>query len=126
MDNRTILLIDDDEGLLQLHQLALRIKTDFNIRTAATGQAALDQIKGMEPALVILDLMMPDIDGVELCRYMRTQPGLSRTPIVILTGLDDASAHERAREAGANAIWLKPLTPSELVSQINQVLDRHA
>jgi two-component system phosphate regulon response regulator PhoB len=119
----TILLVDDDVGLLKLHQLALKGKTDFTVLTAATGQAALDQVNVVTPDMVILDWMMPDLSGAEICRRMRAQGALRTVPIAVLTGLSDPAAHTAAREAGATAIWLKPLTPSELIARIKQVLN---
>ncbi len=124
MSNETVLLVDDDAGLLQLHQLALKGKTDYIVLTAATGQAALDKVKTVTPDIVILDLMMPDMSGTEICRRMRTQAELRNTPIAVLTGLSDLTAHEAALAAGATAIWIKPLTPSELIARIGYVLDR--
>jgi DNA-binding response OmpR family regulator len=122
MAHDTILLVDDDEGLLRLHQLALKIKSDLEVQVALTGQAALELIQRWRPDLVILDLMMPDMSGVEICRRIRARPDFVAIPIVILTGLSDPVAHLEARQAGANDIWLKPITPSELGARIRQLL----
>jgi DNA-binding response OmpR family regulator len=124
MAHETILLVDDDEGLLRLHQLALKIKSDLEVQVALTGQAALELIQRWRPDLVILDLMMPDMSGVEICRRIRARPDFVAIPIVILTGLSDPVAHLEARQAGANDIWLKPITPSELGARIRQLLNQ--
>ncbi len=123
MANETVLLIDDDVGLLQLHRLALKGKTDYAVLTSATGQTALDQLEVVTPDIVILDLMMPDMSGTEICRRIRAQTRLRSTPIAVLTGLSDTTAHAAVREAGATAIWIKPLTPSELIARIKQLLN---
>jgi two-component system phosphate regulon response regulator PhoB len=119
----TILLVDDDESLLRLHQLALKSKIDLEIRVALTGQAAIEQINNQRPALVILDLMMPDMSGVEICRWLRARSDFATIPIVMLTGLSDPAAHLAARQAGANDVWLKPIAPSELVARIGHLLN---
>lgn len=124
MSQETILLVDDDAGLLQLHQLALKHRTGFEIRVALTGPAAIEQINSQQPALVILDLMMPEMSGIDVCRWIRAQPAFAAIPVVMLTGLADPAAHLEARQAGANDIWLKPITPSELGARIRQLLNR--
>ena len=118
----TILLVDDDEGLLRLHQLVLKNRAGFDVQVAASGQAALEQISRRQPDLVILDLMMPDMGGIEICCWMRARPELAAIPIVILTGLSDEAAHRTALESGANAVWLKPLALSDLTTRIIQIL----
>lgn len=122
MAPETILFVDDDAGLLRLHQLVLKGKVGCDICVAQTGQDAIEQIKRQRPALVILDLMMPEMNGIEVCRWIRAQPELAAIPVVILTGLDDKAVHLTARESGANAIWQKPLAPSELKARISQIL----
>jgi DNA-binding response OmpR family regulator len=122
MAQEMILLVDDDAGLLQLHQLALKSRTGFEIQVALTGPAAIEQINSRQPALVIVDLMMPEMSGIDVCRWIRAQPAFAAIPVVMLTGLVDPAAHLEARQAGANDVWLKPMTPSELGARIRQLL----
>ncbi|MBI5567535.1 MAG: response regulator, partial [Chloroflexi bacterium] len=84
--------------------------------------AAIEQINSQRPDLVILDLMMPDMSGIDVCRWIRAQPAFAAIPVVMLTGLVDPDAHQAARLAGANDVWLKPMTPSELGARIRQLL----
>lgn len=122
MTRKTVLLVDDDESLLRLHQLALTTKPDLEVRVAPSGHAALDLLNDWRPDLVILDLMMPDMSGVEVCRRLRAQPTLATVPVVMLTGLSDSTGQAAARQAGANDVWLKPITPAELRARIGQLL----
>jgi len=124
MAQETILLVDDDEGLLRLHQLALKTRASFDVQVALSGQAALELIEHWRPKLVVLDLMMPDMSGVEICRRMRVRSDFAAIPIVILTGLTDLAVHQEARQAGANDVWLKPIAPSELGTRIRQLLNQ--
>ncbi len=125
MEQVSILFVDDDEGLLTLHRLVLKTKSEFDVRTALTGQLAIEQARQHRPDLVILDLMLPDMSGIEVCQYMRAQPAWANMPIVVLTGLGTPEARQSALGAGANEVWLKPLTPSELVAKIRHVLEQY-
>jgi DNA-binding response OmpR family regulator len=122
MTVKTVLLVDDDESLLRLHQLALTMKSDLEVRVAQSGRAALDLLNDWRPDLVILDLMMPDMNGLEVCRRLRAQPALATVPVVMLTGLSDSAGQAAARQAGASDVWLKPMTPAELRTRIGQLL----
>jgi DNA-binding response OmpR family regulator len=124
MAHETILLVDDDEGLLRLHQLVLKTRASFDVQVALSGQAALELLERGRPDLVILDLMMPDMSGVEICRRMRARSDFAAIPIVILTGLTDRAVHQEAKQAGANDVWLKPITPSDLGARIRQLLNQ--
>lgn len=124
MAHETILLVDDDEGLLRLHQLVLKTRASFDVQVARSGQAALELLERGHPDLVILDLMMPDMSGVEICHRIRARSDFVAIPIVILTGLTDPAVHQEARQAGANDVWLKPITPSDLGARIRQLLNQ--
>jgi two-component system phosphate regulon response regulator PhoB len=124
MAQETILLVDDDEGLLRLHQLALKARANFDVQVALSGQTALELLERGRPDLVILDLMMPGMSGIDVCRWIRAQPAFATIPVVMLTGLVDPDAHLEARQAGANDVWLKPIAPSELGTRIRQLLNQ--
>ena len=124
MAQETILLVDDDEGLLRLHQLALKARANFDVQVALSGQTALELLERWRPDLVILDLMMPGMSGIDVCRWIRAQPAFATIPVVMLTGLVDPDVHLEARQAGANDVWLKPIAPSELGTRIRQLLNQ--
>ena len=124
MAQETILLVDDDEGLLRLHQLALKARANFDVQVALSGQTALELLERGRPDLVILDLMMPGMSGIDVCRWIRAQPAFATIPVVMLTGLVDPDVHLEARQAGANDVWLKPIAPSELGTRIRQLLNQ--
>jgi DNA-binding response OmpR family regulator len=126
MAQPTILLVDDDENILVLYRLALKSRPEWNIYSATDGQNALAQASKCRPSLVVLDVMLPDMDGIQVCRYLRDQAYMAEVPIVMLSARDDNSTLQAARTAGANDYWIKPLSPSELVRKIGQLLNGHS
>ncbi len=117
-----ILLVDDDPILRSV--LARRLTREgFEVRAAATGDAALAALERGWPALVIVDLMMPGMDGFELCRRIKRLVDL---PIVVLSAVDASEAKVRALEQYAEDYITKPFDPDELVARVQRVLHRTA
>ena len=110
MGGQTLLAVDDDPGLRLLAEAAFRAE-GLQVALAATGEEALEVLSGpgAQPSVILLDILMPGIDGFETCRRIRDLPGHGNTPIVMLTGIDDVSAVERAYEAGAWDFTSKPI-----------------
>ncbi|EFX61555.1 hypothetical protein DAPPUDRAFT_338992, partial [Daphnia pulex] len=90
-----VLLVDDDEVNLVLTAAALR-ERGFEVTESASGEAALGLIAHMSPDLIVLDAMMPELDGFETCTRLREFPGFESTPVLMLTGLDDDASINRA------------------------------
>ncbi len=115
-----ILLIEDDPAMVSLVSLGLRYE-GFAVRAAASGTEGLRAATEDEPDLVILDLMLPGLDGLEVCRRLRQR---SDTPILILTARDDVHERVAGLEAGADDYLVKPFDFSELAARVRARLRR--
>jgi len=118
----TILVVEDETSIASFVAAYLR-NAGYAVKTAATAQAALIQLAGDAPALVILDLNLPDGDGVELCRRIRKT---SDVPILMLTARDEDIDKIIGLEVGADDYMTKPFNPRELVARVKSILRRAA
>jgi CheY-like chemotaxis protein len=116
-----ILCIDDDKLLLGLVATALQ-PHNFQTLTAIDGPSGIALAKRERPDLILLDIMMPDMDGFEVCRRMRADPDLHDTPIIILTALVDPKLNLKGFQAGANLAIQKPFDPKKLIDTIKTAL----
>lgn len=120
MSGHKILLVDDEPHIVELAQMYLK-KEGFAVQSAPDGEEALRMIEQVRPDLVVLDLMLPKIDGWEVCRRVRAESDL---PIIMLTARDDAVDKIVGLELGADAYLTKPFNPRELVAWVKAVLRR--
>ena len=118
-----ILVIDDEPDLLELVRVNLH-QAGYRVETAESGRRGLEQMRRSKPDLVILDLMLPDISGTELCRQVRADSELARTPIIMLTAKADEVDRVVGFELGADDYVTKPFSPRELVLRVGAVLRR--
>jgi len=118
-----ILVIDDDPDIQRLVTYNLRL-AGFETSTADTGRKALELLTAHPPDLVVLDLMLPDIDGNEVCRRIRQTSSLRRVPIVMLTARGEEIDRVLGFELGADDYVTKPFSPRELVLRIRSILRR--
>ncbi|MBT3337111.1 MAG: response regulator transcription factor [Anaerolineae bacterium] len=118
-----ILLVDDEPSIVQLAQLYLE-REGFRIVSAGDGQAALDAVASQRPALVVLDVMLPEVDGFEVCRRLRAQD--DPVAILMLTARDDDIDKIIGLELGADDYLTKPFNPRELVARVKAILRRDA
>jgi len=116
----TILVADDDPGVRAVVTQALQIN-GFSVVTCGDGVSALDLCIEVEPALAILDVLMPKMDGISVCRALRSR---SDVPIMMLTGLEDESDAARSLAAGADDYVRKPFGMDELVARVRALLRR--
>ena len=115
-----VLLVDDDPTLLNV--LSRRVaRAGFEVSTAPSGSAALKALEGSWPALLVVDLMMPGMDGFELCRRVKQ---LADLPIIVLSAVDASEAKVSALELYAEDYVTKPFDPDELIARIQRVLRR--
>ncbi len=119
----TILCIDDDRIVLSYCSDALE-RQGFRTLIASDGLSGIEMAKKDRPDLILLDVMMPDMTGLEVCRRLRAEPGLRDTPIILLTASDDPDLALKGREAGATSSMRKPWGSGNIVSAIEQVLGR--
>ncbi len=123
----SLLLIEDDQRLAHMVSEYLS-QSGFEVTLAANGQLGLDKVSShTPPSLVILDLMLPDIDGLEVCRRIRALPvPQAHTPVLMLTAKGDPMDRIVGLELGADDYIPKPFEPRELLARIRAVLRRHA
>ena len=120
MPKETVLLVDDERNIVDLAQMYLE-QEGFRVEAAYDGQSALDKVKSLQPALVVLDLMLPVVDGWEVCRRVRSG---SDVPIIMLTARDDDVDKIVGLELGADDYLTKPFNPRELVARVKAILRR--
>ncbi len=115
-----ILVVDDEPNIVELARLYLR-NEGFEVESAENGREALDKARALKPKLILLDIMMPEIDGIEVCRTLRKE---SDTPIVMLTARGDDVDKIVGLELGADDYITKPFNPREMVARVKAVLRR--
>ena len=120
---REVLVVEDEPDIRRLVVLHLE-RDGFRCRTAATGTDALREVKTAVPDLVVLDLMLPELDGLEVCRRLRRDPGTVSVPIIMLTAKSDEVDRIVGLEIGADDYVGKPFSPKELVARVRAVLRR--
>ena len=116
-----ILAIDDDTAMTELLTLLLQ-SHDFEIITANSGREGIELVQEIRPDIILLDLMMPDMDGWETCKKIRE---FSNTPIVVLSALNNPGMVASALDAGADDYLIKPVPSSLLVAHIKNLTRRH-
>jgi pilus assembly protein CpaE len=119
----TIYIVDDNELNLKVISVALK-SVGYEVFMAQSGAAALENIGSVNPSLAILDVMMPDMDGYELCRRLRARPDTAKIPIIILTALTALDERLKAFDAGADDFIAKPFQPQELQARVKVLLRR--
>jgi phosphate regulon transcriptional regulator PhoB len=122
MDNR-ILIVDDEPDIVDLVSYNLK-KDGFRVTTASDGEEALHKIRKDKFDLVVLDLMLPGMQGVELCRIIRNEPRTAGTPIIMLTARGEEVDRVIGLESGADDYMTKPFSARELIARIKAVLRR--
>jgi two-component system alkaline phosphatase synthesis response regulator PhoP len=123
MAGETILVVDDEANIVELAALYLE-QEGFLVRSASDGSTALEMIARQPPALMVLDLMLPEVDGWEVCRRVRSGKAAPDLPIVMLTARDDDVDKIVGLELGADDYVTKPFNPRELVARVKAILRR--
>ena len=119
---QTVLVVEDEASIASFVSLYLK-NAGYAVRTAATGGEALTQVAADQPALIVLDLNLPDIDGIEVCRRLRKNADV---PILMLTARDEDVDKIIGLEVGADDYLTKPFNPRELVARVKSILRRAA
>ena len=120
---REILVVEDEPDIRSLVVLHLE-RDGFRCRTAGTGAEAILETRARVPDLVVLDLMLPGLDGLEVCRQLRANPRTAAIPVVMLTAKTDEIDRVVGLELGADDYVTKPFSPKELVARVRAVLRR--
>lgn len=119
-----ILIVDDEPDILELIEYNLK-KEGYQVYTATNGQEGVAQAKKHLPDLIILDVMMPRMDGIEACRIMRAMPEFKNTFMVFLTARSEEYSEIAGFNVGADDYIAKPIKPRSLISRINAILRRN-
>lgn len=122
-NQKKILIVEDEKDILHLVKLYLE-KEGFRTVTAATGTEALAQVKAERPDLVVLDLMLPEVDGLEVCKRIRSAPETAMLPIIMLTAKAEESDTVIGLELGADDYVTKPFSPKALVARVKALFRR--
>jgi two-component system alkaline phosphatase synthesis response regulator PhoP len=122
--NQKILIVDDEPDILELVEYNLK-KEGYQVFTASNGQEGIALAKKVHPDLIVLDIMMPKMDGIEACRLMRAIPEFKSTFMVFLTARSEEYSEIAGFNVGADDYIAKPIKPRALVSRINAILRRN-
>lgn len=122
---KKILIADDEPDILEIISFNLR-NEGYETHTARDGNEALEVARQVKPDLIILDVMMPNKNGMEVCRILRGQQDFQQTLIIFLTALNDELSHVKGLEYGADDYLTKPVSPKILVSKVNSLFRRVA
>lgn len=120
---KKILIADDEPDILEIIQFNLQAE-GYEVITAKNGDEAIEKSKKHQPDLIILDIMMPGKNGIEVCNILRMQPAFKDTLIVFLSALSDEGTEIRGLETGADDYLTKPISPKILLSKINALFRR--
>jgi DNA-binding response OmpR family regulator len=117
---RKLLIVDDEEGVRSLVRMTLE-SDNYEILEARRAEEALKLVREHRPDLVLLDVMLPDISGVEVCRTLKADPDTASVTIVMLTAKAQSSDLEEAEDAGADGYFTKPFSPVALLRRVDKI-----
>ena len=121
---KKVMLADDEEELLALVSATLEGSEGFKILLAQDGAEALEMARREKPDLLFLDVMMPKLNGYEVCRELKKDPATASITIIMLTALAQDSERIKAMEAGADGYLTKPFSPTALLNKVEEILEK--
>lgn len=122
MSDKIIILVIDDEIISRYTIEALLESKDYTLVFAENGKQGLEKADAMTPDLILLDVMMPDMNGFQVCRHLRADSRFKNIPVIMVTGWDDPIARSRCLSIGATDIICKPFNRKELLTLIEKLL----
>lgn len=125
MDERIALVVDDDPDIRAMVSIKLRA-AGYEVHEEADGEGGLAAIRELAPSVVLLDWMMPRMNGLEVLQHVRSDPSIATTPVILLTARAQEDAVERGFAAGADDYVIKPFSPRELMSRVEGIQARMA
>lgn len=120
-DRRRVLIVDDDTDLINVMRIYFQ-RSGFEAKTADSGRTALKLFDSFKPNAIILDILMPRMDGTKVCEAIRIDKGNLTVPIIVLTGFHKEKTKEEILEAGANLYLTKPIDISKLIKHIRDLM----
>lgn len=121
--NKRVLLVDDSETAIQFERMLLR-HMGLEIAAAKSGKLALQEIAARRPDLVLLDMVMPDMDGMETLRHLKGNPETKTIPVIVVTTKGDPELVTQALEAGCDEYVTRPVDKAELLAKLKRVLSQ--
>jgi CheY-like chemotaxis protein len=119
----TILFVDDEPNTVNVVKLLIELdRPEWIFHSAYDGEHALELVAQTPIDFVLLDISMPGMDGIEVCKRLRQMPNTVQTPIVMLTALDTPQRREQSKAVGATDFWVKPFKPTTLVKDIAKII----
>jgi CheY-like chemotaxis protein len=119
--SKQIMVVDDEVQILTLMDVTLQ-RRGYSVVKARNALTALAMLDSLTPDLFILDIMMPGMDGIELCRVIRSRPQTAQTPVLIVSALNDPAMIKRGLDAGANDYLQKPAPQFDLVTKVRELV----
>lgn len=121
-----VMHVEDDESIRAVAEIALTDVAGFTLLSCDSGQSALAQVEGFAPQLILLDVMMPQMDGLQTLAALRQIPALAKTPVVFMTAKIQQAEKQRYLDAGAVGIIEKPFEPMALGDTLSQLYQKHS
>ncbi len=122
-ENKKILIVDDEQDLVEVVKFRLKAN-GYDVIVAYNGKDGLEKARTQNPALIILDLMLPEIDGYKICRMLKFDKKYKHIPIIIFTARAQEDDKKMGEQTGADAYVTKPFEPDKLISIINEMLEK--
>jgi two-component system alkaline phosphatase synthesis response regulator PhoP len=123
MKHKKILIADDNENIREALTYLLEDE-GHSLSVAKDGAEALRKVREVNPDILFLDIMMPEINGYDVCRTIKNDPDLKKTYVIMLTAKGQADEQERCKEIGADEYVVKPFSPMEIFAKISNIPDR--
>ena len=120
--DRSIMIVDDNPEIITLYRSIFQRK-GYQVLEALDGAAALRLLEDTIPDIFVLDIMIPEMNGIELCQRIRALPGLDQTPVLILSAYSESGIIEQAFAAGANDYLIKPINARNLEEKVRDMLE---
>lgn len=122
MEIQKILLVEDDEDIQRVAVMALRFKGGWEVLVASNGEEGLERAASDQPDVILLDAMMPKMDGLEMCRRLKADTDLAGIPVIFLTARSQQAEIDEGLEAGAVSYLMKPFDPMTLADEIRRIV----
>jgi CheY-like chemotaxis protein len=120
-----IMFVDDEPNTVNVVQMLIELdQPEWTFHPAYDGEQALEIARQTPLDFVLLDISMPGMDGIEVCKRLRQLPNAAQTPIVMLTALDTPQRREQSKVAGADDFWVKPFRPTQLSKDIAKIINK--
>ena len=123
MEIRKVLLAEDDEDIQKVARMSLQFQAQWEVVVVSNGQECLDKVRTERPDLILLDAMMPRVDGYEACRRLKADPATRHIPVIFLTAKAQESGIRKGLALGAVGYLVKPFDPMRLAAQVRQILE---